>query len=312
MEGYLVSKYIYIVDIGASSIKAKDVVNNKNLKIPSAIREIPKVSNISKGRGFLFEGKRILVGKLVRETVKTRSFDFWYENLPPFIYKVLSEFGCKFDGEIEVKLSVNNLYKDRVEKLQERIKEFEVNGEKIKIDKISIFLQGEAIYYPFVKANPKYEDEALFISDIGFYSLDTCYFVDGELFNPKSTQEMGFHKCIARVKPQIEAKFERDFSELQINEIVEKRAIKDIDHNELVPLDEIDEDLNIIIDSEVERYAKELRLYLKDNFLDDLMESKLHILGGGGAMQIKRVIDKVPFPNTELYLSEYGNVEWMS
>lgn len=289
------------VDCGASSIKYK--IDDCQNSFPTTIRKLPNISTIKNGNGFEYRGERYLVGLLTDKTEDTSSFDFWVNNLPLLIFKILIDNSIDCSQELFLELSINNIFKDRKETIRESLKEFEVNSQKILFSNIDIFLQGEGFYYAFIKENPSFIGKTIALDDLGSFSDDFCLFENGELTEAISNKSHSVSKLLKRVKPILEARLECELTDAQANRVLITR--KALSFGEIV---ELDGELNALIDTEIRAYVLEYRKHLKESYLSFIKRADKLVICGGGASLIKR--SEVEFPNSIIYENLYGNVSW--
>ncbi|ADU97698.1 hypothetical protein Theam_1742 (plasmid) [Thermovibrio ammonificans HB-1] len=223
----------------------------------------------------VFEGVRYLVGEeafFAGKPISTRKKGFIPTYAPLLIAKMIRDSGQEFDA-IAVSVAISDYKREHIETLKKRISSFEINGKRYSFSEVYVFPQGYGIYRDVF---PKKTDEAVFVVDIGFNTVDLSFYVNGK---PRKEFFRGFpgygtSRIIRNVIQRIREETGQLISEIEANEMM-KRGGK-------IKLLGREYDFSSIIESEKEFYAEELFSEIEKELGESWTRASSRIVAGGG------------------------------
>jgi len=298
------------IDIGYAQTKI--AYKNKLVKFPTAISFANDIGmTYGEDNVYDFEGDKYYVGAeaVSGESFTTTNFKFLLKFAPLIIYHILKkfdEFEVKKPIEVRTGLALGD-WENR-EEFIERIKSFEINGEKIEINPVLI-PQGAGVFYDYVhsKRNGDISGE-VHVIDIGGNTINSLHFSEGRPVRQKSRPYPG-HGVISILRPfadSLEKKYMHSFSEQEAQKYLLKGKV----------IWEGQED------QEFTEYIKNLKIQFVKKLFNSVLEkdkkilgtSDLVIIGGGGTYFIQDSIEEIKkagkFLNYDVVESpaEYANV----
>lgn len=212
-------------DLGYGQTKVK--YKSKIVKFPTSIA-LYTDTGIEYGDNniYEFEGEKYLVGSdnVLNESFSTMSFDFIYKFAPLIAYHILKKFdlaGKPMPLKVNTGLALVDWTKENVNKLKERLSNFEVGEKKIQLD-VNLVPQGIGIYMNYMKNGSKVKNEGLDLSkmnvviiDIGYNTINLLHINRGKFqrATSKSYPGHGVSSLIKPFKDYLENTFKTKFSE---------------------------------------------------------------------------------------------------
>jgi len=283
------------IDIGYGQTKID--YNGKQHKFPTAIAFF-KDNGISFGNRnvYEFEGDKYIVGSEAEslDSFSTTDFNILYKFAPLIIYHILSKFDkVNLDKPIEIRtgLSLNDW--GEKDKFIERIREFEVNGQKIQTNPVLI-PQGVGIYRLFISKNPDAKNSLVSVIDIGNNTINLIHYEEGKP-RPDKSKAYPRHGVSSIIKPfrsYLENKFKVNFSEQEAMKIMMKGKFT----------------FNGKKQDDVEEYIKNAKKqFIKDIFNSVLVDDKKTlgisdyvVISGGGAY----LLENSKFPDNVVFMKD--------
>lgn len=291
------------IDIGYSSCKVS--FRDKVAKFPTAISFATDIGiQYGDENVYLFEGEKYYVGKEAAdaEAFATSDFSFLQKFAPLLIYHILSKFEqTEITEPIVVKTGLAIVDWPKKDEFAERISEFEVNGQTIKVEP-RLIPQGAgcALDWTYYNNDGEYPDR-LTVIDIGYNTINLISFVNGKPVR-KDMKSYPGHGVSSIIKPftgYMENKFAVTFSEQEAIAIFVKGDFK--------------------YNGEMQTEVTDKIVELKGQFVKKLFQSVLRndrkimslsdvaLIAGGGAY----LLQDVPFPENTQFVDapfEFSNV----
>lgn len=273
------------IDIGYSSTKV--MYKDKCVKFPTAISYATDVG-VSYGNQSVydFEGERYYVGKeaVSGETFNTIDFKFLHKYAPLIIYHVLKHFDdINITRPMTVKTGLAIVDWNNKDEFVKRISEFEINGEKVKLE-VGLIPQGGGLYQDWLKHQHKGEVPfRVHILDIGYNTINSIHFEEGKPVRSKTNSYPG-HGVSSVIKPfvsYLENKFSMSFSEAE--------AISYFTNHKFTYNGERNQEVEDKITELKSQMVKRLFQSVLVNEKKILSTSDAVVIGGGGAYLLKGV-----------------------
>jgi len=213
------------LDIGYSQTKVS--YGGKLFKLPTAISyAIDSGINFGNDEVYDFKGKKYRVGEIaVDESFTTTEYRFLKEFGPLILYHVLNKLGLIKDGklivDIELRTGLSLADWEFVEEFKQVLSNLEVNGQKIKINKIFIIPQGAGVHYDWCHTN-NYVPSSDAIIDIGYNTINYLVFDNGTPLKPKCRSFPG-HGAVGIIRPftnWLESTYKMHFTEQEALKIL--------------------------------------------------------------------------------------------
>jgi len=297
------------IDIGYGQTKIK--YKDKVVKFPTSIA-LYTDTGIEYGDAniYTFEGEKYLVGSdnILNESFSTMNFEFIYKFAPLIIYHILKKFdlaGKPMPLQINTGLALVDWTESNLQKFKDRIADFEVNGENIKLT-AQLVPQGVGIYMNYNNEHKDKEIQKMNVSvmDIGFNTINLLNINKGKFQRPSSKSYPG-HGVSSLIKPlkiYLENKFKTSFTDqeamqIAMDEFMMWNGVKQ-------------EDVIEHIQNEKRKFVLKLFKSVLQDELPLLGRSHLVLISGGGAYLLKNaklpphyVIDDEPmeFSNVKGY-----------
>lgn len=291
------------IDIGYSSCKVS--FRDKVAKFPTAISFATDIGfQYGEENVYEFEGERYYVGKEAAdaEAFATSDYSFLSKFAPLLIYHILSKFEqTEITEPIVVKTGLAIVDWPKKDEFAERISEFTVNGQTIKVQPVLIpqgaGCAGDWVYY---NNDGEYPDR-LTVIDIGYNTINLISFVNGKPVR-KDMKSYPGHGVSSIIKPFtgfMENKFAVTFSEQEAIAIFVKGEFK---YN-----GEVQEDVSAKIHELKGQFVKKLFQSVLRNDRKIMSLSDVALIAGGGAY----LLQDVPFPDNTHFVDapfEFSNV----
>lgn len=292
------------IDIGYSTTKVE--YKNKTAKFPTAVAFYSDV-NLAYGDSdvYEFEGQKYYVGSsaVSQEAFVTTDYKFLYKFAPLIIYHILGKFDhLPQNRPITVNTGLAVVDWGHKDEFVERISNFEINGQTIKVD-VNIIPQGAGVFADYMQDNEM--QEKVHILDIGYNTINSLHFINGRPDKSKIKTYPG-HGVSSIIKPFtsfIENTYSMTFSEQEALAVFTKGTFK---YN--------GEDQPEVSDKITELKSKFVTKLFQSVLVNDkklMAMSDVVLIAGGGAylLQDANFPPNVEFVN-EPY--EYSNVRGYS
>jgi len=291
-------------DIGYSSTKVK--YEGKLYRFPSAIAFATDLG-IDYGEDDVvkYKGETYYVGEAAvgLETFTTTDFGFKQQFDPVIIYHVLKKLNLVEDavsGNVELFLTLalaDWKHKDEYLKV---LSSFEVNGNQLKFDNITLLPQGAGAYMQFVGKNGVHPSSAAII-DIGFNTINFLVYENGQ---PKKAHSKGYsgHGVSSILRPfatYLESTFNMPFGEAE--------ALKIFMNNKFIFNGAEQPQVTEKITELKSQFVKKLFSSVLTGEKKILATSEKVILAGGGCY----LLEGIAFPPNVIFTDkpyEFGNI----